>query len=98
MLITFSSDAYENITFFEKIARQLLHLMGHSGTVPGALRPEETAPALAKLEASIQHQKNPPVATSDDDDEPSISLAHRAVPLIAMLKAAEKNKCSVIWK
>ncbi|WP_028388709.1 DUF1840 domain-containing protein [Legionella fairfieldensis] len=100
MLVTFSCEAYENITMFGEVAKRLLTLMGHSATVPGALKAEEIPDALARLENGIAQTRlqNTPSVQSDDDEEPPISLATRAVPLINMLKAASKNKCSVIWK
>jgi hypothetical protein len=37
MLVTFTCKAYADITLFGNVAVSLLRLMGHSGTVPGAL-------------------------------------------------------------
>ncbi|ARG96989.1 DUF1840 domain-containing protein [Legionella micdadei] len=103
MLVTFSCDAYENITMFGDIAKRLLSLMGHSGTVPGAIVAEEVPEALARLEQAIAQtkQKEPQKIKTEEDDnfqDDQVSLAHRAFPLINMLKAASKNKCNVMWK
>jgi hypothetical protein len=103
MLITFKSHAYENITFFEQVAHQLLSLMGHSGIVPGALKAEEVAQALANLQRGIakEAQRPSPVnnaARGDEyEDEPTVSLSNRAIPLVNMLQAALKKNCDVIW-
>ncbi len=96
MLVTFSSDAYENITFFGDVAKHLLTLMGHSGTIPSALMPEDIPEALAKLEHSLNPNKNQNQSTPDDEELP-ISLAHRAWPLINMLKAAQTKNCNIRW-
>ncbi|MDH3986447.1 MAG: DUF1840 domain-containing protein, partial [Gammaproteobacteria bacterium] len=32
-----------------------------------------------------------------EDDESTVSLPHRALPLIDLLKAAAKAKCNVMW-
>ena len=102
MLVTFSSDAYESITYFDKVAQRLLNLMGHSGTIPGALVYEDISDALEKLQQGIKEEgHNPALQQSQkdkDEDEPEISLAHRALPLINLLKAAEKKHCNVIWE
>jgi hypothetical protein len=99
MLVTFSSSAYADITMFGDVALRLLKLMGHSGTVPGALLAEDVPAALARLQAAIAAEKRlPEVKTADtEDDEPAVSLPHRALPLIELLKAAAKAECDVMW-
>lgn len=97
MLITFSCDAYENITMFGSVAKKLLHLMGHSGTTPGAILTEDVPEALARLQAGIAQDTSQTQTMPSDEDEPEISLAHRAIPLIALLTAAAKDKCNVMW-
>lgn len=100
MLITFSSKAYENIVMFEDVAKKLLHLMGNTGTVPGALLPDELSGALSQLEAGLmQVPKSKPQSSQQDDEyDDEVSLAHRAIPLINMLKSAMKHRCTIMWK
>jgi len=57
MLITFSCPAYANITMFGDAAVRLLKLMGHSGTVSGALLAPDVQAALARLEAAVEADK-----------------------------------------
>ncbi|OEH48594.1 hypothetical protein lpari_00352 [Legionella parisiensis] len=57
MLITFHTDAYENITYFGDIAKRLLSLMGHSGTVPGAIKSEHLPEALERLQTGLRKRK-----------------------------------------
>lgn len=96
MFVTFSSDAYENITYFTSVAKQLLILMEHSGAVPGAIKAADLQHALNNLKHGLPHEhESSPDAT--DDDEPEISLAKRAVPLINLLEAAIKKNCDVLW-
>lgn len=98
MLVTFTCDAYENIILFGDVAKQLLTMMGQSGTVPGAILAEDVTEALTRLKAAIDQKKQIQQAPKpDDDEEPEVSLAHRAVPLIALLQAAEKHQCNVMW-
>lgn len=103
MLITFSCDAYENITMFGDVALRLLKMMGHSGTVPSALLWEQIPSALARLQEALAQEKNRPtqqgmMGADDEDNEPSVNLSHRALPLIAMLEAAQKNQSDVLWR
>ncbi|KTD07002.1 DUF1840 domain-containing protein [Legionella jamestowniensis] len=101
MLVTFYSEAYENIVMFGHIAQHLLKLMGHSGAVPGAILAKDVPDALSRLQQGIENEKNPPSTPetgNNDDDEPPVSLAHRALPLINMLKAASTKQCNVMWK
>ncbi len=101
MLVQFTSDAYENITMFGDVARQLLKTMGQSGTIPGALQADEVPAALSRLESGLKEKGNMNTSMSsndDDDQDPPISLSHRAVPLIAMLKASAAQNCDVIWQ
>ncbi len=100
MLITFSCPAYADITMFGDIAIQLLKYMGHSGQVPGALMAEDVPQALQLLQAAVEADKplQPSQQSSnEDDDEPEISISHRALPLIELLIAADKQKCNVMW-
>jgi hypothetical protein len=100
MLVTFSSPAYAETTMFGDVAVKLLKLMGHSGTVPGALLADEVPAALARLVAAIDADRQSPAPEQpgeDEDGEPAVSLAHRAIPLIELLRAAVKNRCDVMW-
>ena len=100
MLVTFSCPVYANITMFGDVAIRLLKLMGHSGTVPSALLAEDVQAALEHLEAAVEADKRSPepgASAEGEDGEPAVSLPHRALPLIELLKAAAKAKCDVMW-
>ncbi|MBS1134789.1 MAG: alternate ATPase, subunit gamma [Burkholderiaceae bacterium] len=102
MLVTFSCPAYANITMFGDAAVRLLKLMGHSGTVPGALLAADLQAALERLEAAVEADEQSPEPESEasahgEDGEPAVGLSHRALPLIELLKAAAKAKCDVMW-
>ena len=100
MLVTFSCPVYANITMFGDVAVRLLKLMGHSGTVPGDLLAEDVQPALERLQAAIEADKQSPEPedpAEDENGEPPVSLSHRALPLIELLKAAAKANTNVMW-
>jgi hypothetical protein len=99
MLVTFTTDAYADITMFGDVALAMLKMMGHSATVPGAVLAEDVPAALNKLTAAIDAEKDSaPVEEPDDEDEPAVSMAHRALPLIDLLTAAAKANCDVMWE
>lgn len=95
MLVTFSCDAYENITLFGHVAQRLLSMMGHSGVVPSAILADDVPTALHKLEIALNQV--PKLAEyADDEPEDEISLDKRALPVIGLLKAAIKDHCDVM--
>jgi len=103
MLVTFNTKGYARITMFGDIAKQLLSLMGHSGTVPSAIKADDVPAALARLEAAINERKASDAAEAmadhrDDHESPrKVTLSQRAVPLLELLRAAVANKADVIW-
>lgn len=102
MLITFHTKSYADITLFGDIGLQLIELMGHSPTVPGAILADDVPAALARLRAGITttaaHEgASPQGDASGEDGERPVSLAHRALPLIQLLEAARADKENVMW-
>lgn len=99
MLITFDSDA-GRFSMDGTIAVQLLKAMGHSGTVPGAILPEDIPAALGRLKSAVEGSPKPAAAPGrdDDDKEPPVSLRQRAYPLIDLLTRAAERKAEVLWK
>ncbi|MBI2786553.1 MAG: DUF1840 domain-containing protein [Legionella longbeachae] len=95
MFVTFHTNAYEDITYFGEVAKQLLSLMGHSGTIPGAIKAENLSVALEKLESGLSKEKN--TVKEDEENEEEISLTKRAIPLISLLRAAIKQNKDVLW-
>jgi hypothetical protein len=102
MLITFRCKAYANVTMFGDIGLALLKMMGHSGSVPGAIRAEDVAEALSQLKAELELAAKAQAEQSNADEndaelEPVISLSTRAQPLIELLSSAAKKQCDVMW-
>lgn len=99
MLVTFHTKSYADITMFGDIAKQLLQMMGHDGAVPGALLADDVHDALARLRAGIAAAapSDPADENEDDADTPRVSLAHRALPLIKLLEAAQADGENVMW-
>ncbi len=109
MLVTFHSKAYADITMFGDVAKELLHLMGHSGTVPSAIRAEDVPAALARLEAAIVQRRQAeaaeakeakakaPESERDDEAPRKVPLSHRALPLLELLRASAARNAGVMW-
>jgi hypothetical protein len=106
MLVRFDSKA-GRITMFGDVAVHLLKMLGHSGTVPGALLAPDVPAALQRLEKALE---NPPSLPPRSDDEkktndtggdegrePPVSLTQRAFPLVQLLKEAAARKVDVMW-
>ena len=110
MLVTFRTKAYADITMFGDVAKQLLALMGHSGTIPSAIQAEDVPAALERLEAAMAQRRDADAAEaaeadaaeqerrrSGDDAPRKVTLSQRAVPLIELLRAAAAKKTDVTW-
>jgi hypothetical protein len=101
MLIKFESDV-GSLTMFDDVAKPLLKLMGHTGTVPSAILPEDIPAAVARLKAAATDPDAPgPAAgkhTDTDKGEIPVSLRQRAFPLIELLERAAQNECEVVWR
>ena len=76
----------------------MLEMMGHSKTVPGAILAADIPMALNRLKAAIDSEKPSPPVEDEGEDEPVVSMADRALPLINLLTAAAKAECNVMWK
>lgn len=101
MLVTFRTKSYANITMFGDVAKQLLDLMGHSGTIPSAIKAEDVPAALARLQTAIDQRKETDTAVQSPDgdyDSPRrVTLTQRAGPLLELLRAAAAKKTDVMW-
>lgn len=98
MLVTFTTDAYADITMFGDVALALLKMTGHSGAVPSAILAADVPAALSRLTAGIEVAKAAPTVDDEDKDELQVSLSNRALPLIKLLTAAAQEGCDVMWK
>ncbi|CAA6825301.1 MAG: Unknown protein [uncultured Thiotrichaceae bacterium] len=99
MLVKFTSKSAASVSMFEKDAVRLMKLMGHSGTIPSAVRDKDVAEKLATLESALQGDLTDLVDDSaqSEDDEPPIPIDRRAYPLIELLRTAAATKENVSW-
>ncbi len=105
MLVRFRSEAYADIKMFGDIAVELLRMMGHSGTVPSAMMPEDIPAALERLDKALasrepdadQAKADLESEDEDEDEERRVSLKNRALPLISLFQAAAEKQVPVMW-
>ena len=102
MLVTFHAKTHGDFTMLGDDAVKLLELMGHSGTVPSAIRPEDIPVALQRLRQAIAkdeaaHADEETTDDWDNEKEEAVSLKNRAFPLMQMLEAALKADVPVMW-
>lgn len=100
MFVTFRCDAYEDVTLLGEVAIQLLHMMGHTGTIPSALMAKDVPSALAKLQQGISQHTSADLSNAkayDEEEDEGVSLSLRAWPLIQLLKHASLRGCDVLW-
>lgn len=86
------------------VAVTLLKMMGHSGTVPSAIRAADIEAALIHLNQGLaaaepaDAQNKTPQRNVDKDEPEPVSLKLRAFPLVQMLTAATAQDCDVTWE
>lgn len=105
MIVKFSTRAGA-LTMHGDAAVALLRAMGHSGTVPGAILAADLPAALARLRKALESQTQaaPAVpeteadADEQEDREPPVTLAMRAVPLIDMIETAIARGSDLMWE
>ena len=100
MLVKFSNVSGASVSMYEKDAKDLIAKMGHSGSIPSAIRCDDLSSALQTLEDALKEtvEANPVAAKSVDDDAPAVvSVNVRAYPLIQLIKQSIQDKKALMW-
>lgn len=103
MQVTFKSKASPDITMLENLATYLLGIVGKHLGERGAIGDDETAAAIAKLEAAIAADKevarkeNEGKSRDEQYEDDRVRLAQRAFPLLDMLRESNKINVAVMW-
>ncbi|MEZ8017061.1 DUF1840 domain-containing protein [Vibrio splendidus] len=105
MLITFSCKAHASVTMFGEVGLQFIKMLGHSGTIPGAIDASAVPQALNNLRAAIAAEQSKPIEQENANDESEeevveapVNIGSRAFPLVELLKAAINDECEVMWE
>lgn len=108
MIVRFSTRNGQ-LTMLGEPAVQLIRLMGHSGTVPGAILAADLPEALRNLRQGLDTMRNEPSPSGIPDDEdqdseetsrtPPVTLGMRAKPLLDMLETAVAGgQSDLMWE
>jgi hypothetical protein len=102
MIIEFQGENTGSIIMFGNVATTLLKMMGQSGEPQGAIRQEDIPEALSKLNNALQSVPDDSTDTDKDteenEDDNSVGLKTRAVPLVDMLEECVAKGGYVMWK
>ena len=106
MIVTFKSPAAGDVIMFGAAAHRLLQIMGKQPAEKGVVTVEQLPDAIARLRAAVAEDKTQQraqraAANTQDEDEkreqPAVSLAQRAVPLLELLEWSLKKHKPVTW-
>lgn len=97
-MVTFTTDAYADITMFGNVALAKLKMMGHGATVPGAILAADVHTYIGRLTVTIEPEKTSPSAQNNDAEVTFVSMVNRALLLINLLATSAKTESNVMWK
>lgn len=105
MLYKFKSKAAGDLIMLEPNGRQVLQIIGKDPGPKGIIEPAQMGAAIQALEAAIERdeaeQKQADADAQAKGDKPArgegISLRQRAVPLVDMLRRAQKDGEDIVW-
>jgi len=97
------------LTMFGDAATALLKLLGHSGSIPGAILTADLPAALAQLRAGLERDGDTPAPEpgadtdrrrGEDEDarRPPVTLRMRALPLIELIEGAIARGSDLMWE
>lgn len=100
MLVRFDSKV-GTFSMFEKDARNMIKLMGHSDTIPGAILGADIEKTLQLFQTNLTEasklEGQQAAPKKDDDEEEAVPVNRRAYPLLELLKKAAKHTETVMW-
>ncbi len=99
MLITFKTKSYANITMFGEVGMKMLEMMDYGLKIPGGVVAADVGHALQNLQQGLANLPvTAEVGSEIDDDQPSVALPTRAVPLLELLQSALEDENDVRWE
>ena len=99
MPITFKTKSYADITMLNDVGKKMLNMMNFGNAIPGAIAAEDIGTALSNLQVGIDKQNSEVDShASEDENEPTIALRTRAVPLLELLQSANADGDSISWR
>jgi hypothetical protein len=92
MLYKFKSKATGDLIMLEPDAKRLLKIMGREDQVKGIFLVEQLQLALDALTQAIDLEE-----AEGLHDPKTVSLRHRAQPMLKMLKTCQDQSADVVW-
>jgi len=97
MLIEIRGEHTGSIVMFGNVATALLKMMGQSGQPEGALRQEDVPAALNNLNSALSTVPDDSNAKDSEDDD-SVGLKTRALPLVKLIEECVEKGGYLMWK
>jgi len=102
MLVVFTNKSGATVEMFEKVALDLIKLMGRREAIPSAISTEDLPKALETLQAGLKQisgvdpEQNKQDDTDDDAPKP-IGLSTRAYPLLELMQQTIQDQSFLMW-
>jgi glucose-6-phosphate isomerase len=105
MLVVFTNKSGGTVEMFEKVALEMIKMMGRRQAVPSAISAEDLPAALQSLQQELKaleqaaaEETEDADSTTDDEDAPKqVGISIRAYPLIELMKHAIDNQSFLMW-
>ena len=104
MIVTLKSRASGEVMMFGEIAAHMLAIAGKEFADKGIITVEDLPSAISRLKIAIAtdtaERFDSPSAgqpAHDDDAEPVVSVAQRALPLVDLFERSLKREVPVVW-
>ena len=108
MIVVFKSKASGDVIMFGDVADNMMRAIGKEPTPQGIVTVEQLPAAVAQLKAAIAadktaragsgEQERPELeAGPDGGKQPHVTFAQRAVPLLELFEASQKQGVPVVW-
>ena len=99
MPITFTTKSYADITMLNDVAEAMLEMMDFGNLIPGAIAAKDVYQALTNLQKNLVDESDKKDQDEEENEEqPSIALSTRAMPLLELLKSANIDDNDVSWR
>lgn len=106
MLVVFTNKSGGTVEMFEKVALDLIKMMGRRPAVPSAISAEDLPEALQSLQHALKALEqseaekaaaNEDDASEDEDAPKSVGIGVRAYPLMELMQHAIDNQSFLMW-
>jgi len=105
MLVVFTNKSGGTVEMFEKVALEMIKMMGRRQAVPSAISAEDLPAALQSLQqelkaleqAAAEETEDADNSTEDEDAPKQVGISIRAYPLIELMKHAIDNQSFLMW-